>query len=291
MKSYLLIVILEVIVFLGFFTQLLKAEEIYYVIDKATYKMQVIKGDELIFETKIGYGLKSELSKRKKGDFLTPEGKYKISEIRPSEQYLYFIKLNYPNFNDISYAYYSGEIEFQDLKRCKVERKCNDDKIIKILGSEIGLHGGGAYRKEGKSENYHWTRGCIALNNKALEELLKWVKPNQWVFIVDSNKPLFEILKTLVYPNIVKPRDYWEGSLFLRVDDKTFWYFKIMESFKGQKYLEWKEWVRGSLKQEKIALVEGEFEKALEKKLKEVLIKRINLILNPFEEKDLEEWR
>ncbi|MFN3406354.1 MAG: L,D-transpeptidase family protein [Caldimicrobium sp.] len=291
MKSYLLGIFLEIIVLLGFFTELLKAEEIYHVIDKATYKLQVKKNEELVFETKIGYGLKSELSKRKKGDFLTPEGKYKITEIRPSKHYLYFVKLNYPNFNDISYAYYQGDIEFQDLKRCKEEKKCNDEKILRILGSEIGLHGGGAFKKEGKDTSYHWTQGCIALNNKPLEDLLKWAKPNQWVYIVDSSKPLFEILKTLVYPNIVKPRDYWEGSLFLRVDDKTFWYFKIRESFKGQRYLEWKEWVRGALTQEKIALVEGEFEKELEKKLKEVLLRGINGILNPFEERDLEEWR
>ncbi|MFN3504753.1 MAG: L,D-transpeptidase family protein [Caldimicrobium sp.] len=291
MKLYVLTFIFGVFILLVFFSQVLKAEEIYYLIDKATYKLQVKKSEEVIFETKIGYGLKSELSKRKKGDFLTPEGKYEITEIRPSKQYLYFIKLNYPNFNDLTYAYFRGDIDFQALRKCKEERKCHNEKIKEVLGSEIGLHGGGAFKKEREGENYHWTQGCIALNNKDLENFLKWVKPNQKVFIIDSSKPLFEILKKLAYPNIVKPSEFWEGSLYLKVNDITFWYFRIIENTKGQKYLEWKEWIRGALTQEKIALVEGGFDKALENRLKEVLIRGINQILNPFEERDVSEWR
>lgn len=274
------------------FFNLALAEDFYFLIDKGSYKLFLKREDEIIFVAKIGYGLKSFLSKSKRGDFLTPEGIYEISDIRPSQQYYYFFELNYPNFNDLSLAYFRGEITLDELKRCEKERKgISKMGAINSLGSKIGIHGGGAYKKEKGKENYHWTQGCIALDNKDLEKILKWAKPYQKVYIIDSNKPLFEVLKKLAYPKRVKPFDFWEGSLYLKVDEKTYWYFKVIEKYNAQKYLEWKEWVRGALNQRKIAAVEGKFEEMLENFLKEVLMRRINYIFDPMERQGLEEWK
>lgn len=287
-----MVLFLFLIIFLFSFISPVLAKEFYFIIDKGSYKLYFKKDEEIIFEAKIGYGLKSTLFKSKRGDFLTPEGQYEISNIRPSQQYYYFLELNYPNFNDLSLAYFRGEIALEELRRCLTLRKCA--KVVEevaTLGNEIGIHGGGACRKEKGKENCHWTKGCISLDNKELEKLLKWAKPYQKVYIIDSNKSLYEILKKIAYPKWAKPFDFWEGSLYLKVDDKTYWYFVIIEKYSGQRYLEWREWIKGALNQRKIAQIDGKFEEKLENYLKEMIIKRIQYIFDPMERRDLEEWR
>lgn len=180
------------------------------------------------------------------------------------------------------------------LKKYEQSKGMNIIKDLKefhLLGSEIGIHGGGAFKREKGKENYHWTQGCISLDNKDLENLLKIINLHTKVYIVDDQKSLFEILKKLSYPKVVKPFDFWEGSLYLKIDNDTYWYFRLIEKLNGYKYLEWKEWVKGALNREKISPIAGRFEDALEKYLKELLLKNLNNIIDPLERRDFEEWK
>ena len=267
-------------------------EELYILVDKGSYRLFLNRGEETILAFPIGYGLKSTQFKTKKGDFLTPEGIYEIIHIRPSQNYYYFLELSYPNFNDLSWAYFRGEIELEVLRDCENFIKCTKRREIqRRFGNEIGMHGGGAKKIERGQENFHWTQGCIASDNQNLEQLLKWVKLYQRVYILDSNKPLFEILKKLAYPEVVKSLDYWEGGLYLKVDEKTYWYFKLLEKYNGLKFLEWQEWKRGLLTQKMQSSGNGRFEEELENYLKRTLLRRINYIYDPLERKSFEEWK
>lgn len=285
--SYLIKVFLLMILFASLLTLQGLAEDRYIVIDKATYTLHLFNQGSTL-EVRVGYGLKSPLFKTKRGDFLTPEGAYRITAIRPSNRYHYFIELNYPNFNDLSLAYFRGEIKLELLERYLQRENPYRDTP---LGRDIGIHGGGAYKEEKGTLNYHWTQGCIALNNADLEILLKSVKTGDSVYIIHSQRPLFEILMKLAYPLRVRPLDFWEGALYLKIDPYTYWYFKVIETHKGKRLLLWEEWVRGRLNSKVYSEPEGSFHPHLEKTLKETLMKKINSLLDPFQAKPLSEWK
>ncbi len=263
-------------------------EDRYILVDKAKYRLEIYEKETLLFSAEIGYGLKSFLFKMKRGDFLTPEGIYRITKIRPSIQYYYFLELNYPNFNDFSWAYFRGEIGLEVLKRAFSEPNSLKDST---LGKDIGIHGGGPFKRKGNKLDYHWTQGCITLRDSDLKVLLDYVKPNMKVVIINSEKPLLELLKKLAFPIKVKPFVSWEGALYLKVNSYTYWYFKILETKEGKRELLWEEWIRGRLNQKVFSNYEGSFDSNLEKRLKETLKEKINFILDPYQREDWSQWK
>lgn len=76
--------------------------------------------------------------KRKKGDYQVPEGIYQIVSLNPASRFHLSMKINYPN------AY--------DLQMARNEQRSN-------LGGDIFIHG--------KTRSH----GCLAMGNKAIEEL------------------------------------------------------------------------------------------------------------------------
>ncbi len=256
-------------------------EEIVLIYDKATYELKVKRGEEVVAKFLAGHGVQSPLPKKRRGDLTTPEGFYYITAIRPSQQYFYFIEISYPNWNDFSWAYYRREIGWSDLER----------REGKKLGYAIGIHGGGAFRWERGRANLNWTQGCIALNNEDLKKLLQWIRPGNKVYIVDTNKDLFDLLKKFAYPILVRPLDFWEGALYLKIDDKTFWYFRLKETKAGKRVLIWEEWKGGYQTRREESIGEGRFNPELERELKMSFVSKIYNLLKPMEEKDLEQWK
>lgn len=245
----------------------LSLEDYYLVFDKARYQLELRKEGEIIYSFEGGYGLKSLLYKIRKGDFLTPEGIYQIKAIRPSKNYFYFIEITYPNENDLSLAYFMGVL--------KEERIGNPH----LLGTEIGIHGGGPAKIEKGKRDLNWTQGCIALSNEDLKTLLKFVRPGQKVFILNSSKPLYEILKKLVYPVKVKPLEFWEGELYLKLNNETYWYFYLHEKKGGLKTLIFKEWIRGRLNKTFTSQPDGSLEN--EEEIKRGLLANLYLLIEP----------
>lgn len=245
----------------------LSAENLYLVFDKAFYRLEIKEKGEILQSFEAGYGLKSSLYKTKKGDFLTPEGIYKIKSIRPSQSYFYFVELSYPNENDLSWAYFRKELKPENTSK------------LDHLGNNIGIHGGGPAKIEKGKRDLNWTQGCIALSNKDLKTLLSYLKPGQKVFLINSSKPLFEILKKLAYPVRVKPLDFWEGELYLKINNETYWYFHVLEKASGLKILTFKEWIKGRLNKNLISHPDGTLEN--EKNLKEIFLKNLHLVIEP----------
>ncbi|HEA83880.1 MAG TPA: murein L,D-transpeptidase [Thermodesulfobacterium geofontis] len=264
----------------------LKAETII-VIDKGRKILELKEGKKVIALYEVGLGLKSSLPKEKKGDFLTPEGLYQIVDIRTSEKYKYFLELNYPNLNDLALAYYKGLIEKEEF--IKLIKVLEEFKIIEnsLLGNKIGIHGGGAFKLEKKNgkvyKNYHWTKGCIALSNKDLIKLLKYVKIDQKVYILNSQKKLYDILKKFVYPTKVKPLEIFEGGLYLKLDDYTYLNFQLSEYYQGLKKLVIKRWHRGALKEKIESDEAGNFpDVEKERYFKELIIKNLGNLFKPY---------
>jgi hypothetical protein len=104
-------------------------------------------------------------SKRLAGDNATPEGRYRIVSKKDvgNSRYHRALLLDYPNAED--------QRRFRELKRQgRVSRNAS-------LGSLIEIHGEG-----GRGDD--WTRGCVALSNRDMDDLFRRVPPGTPVTIV-----------------------------------------------------------------------------------------------------------
>jgi len=116
-------------------------------------------------------GLNPKGPKRYQGDMRTPEGLYHVTSKRPHPRWRYFIALDYPNERD----------------RQRYERALRE-RLVPVLdgrplpiGGGIGIHG---TDRPGEQRNgVDWTHGCIAVDNDAMEELYRLVKPGMPVRI------------------------------------------------------------------------------------------------------------
>lgn len=113
--------------------------------------------------------------KKVKGDMATPEGKYIVTKKLSggATKYHKALMINYPNKQDIE--------EFNDrIKRGVIPADAR-------IGDMIEIHGDG-----GKGGN--WTQGCVALKNKDIDILYKYVSTGTPVTIIGSTLTLDEFL-------------------------------------------------------------------------------------------------
>jgi murein L,D-transpeptidase YafK len=101
------------------------------------------------------------------GDTCTPEGVYHVLAKYPHSRWDYFIYLDYPNTQN-----------WLKFARAKKEGHLPPDADI---GGEVGIHG-----TEDSSKNLcgiNWTRGCVSLQNRDLEEIYPLVNYKTLVVI------------------------------------------------------------------------------------------------------------
>ncbi len=109
--------------------------------------------------------------KQKLGDDITPEGEFHVRWFNARSQFRYFIGLDYPNIDYASRALAEGRIDAPTFQRISsdIERRRQPPQNT-ALGGYIGIHGLGRgdlamHRK------FHWTRGCVALDNGQIDTL------------------------------------------------------------------------------------------------------------------------
>ena len=102
--------------------------------------------------------------KQREGDARTPEGLYYVCTRNQRSNFHLFLGISYPNADDATAARGDARISPEELRAIAdaiaARRQPPWDTP---LGGEIGLHGGGA--------SGDWTLGCIALGNRAIEDL------------------------------------------------------------------------------------------------------------------------
>ena len=145
-----------------------RAEGNYAVIvDKYAHKTYLVHGGNLehTYDCEVGYN--SARQKLFSGDGATPEGKYRIVEVRTrGSKYYKALLLDYPNQTD-----------YERFKRNK--SKGIISKYARI-GKFIEIHGEG-----GKDRD--WTEGCVALENRHMDHLIKFVSEGTPVTIVSRS--------------------------------------------------------------------------------------------------------
>jgi len=110
------------------------------------------------------------------GDNKTPIGQYTINSIRRSDRYHKFLGINYPSLKQAQLALDKQIITFSTYSKIKnaLEAGRTPPQYTK-LGGNLGIHGLGKANLS-IHESFNWTNGCIALTDKQLDELTKFVQ-------------------------------------------------------------------------------------------------------------------
>ncbi|WP_456380044.1 L,D-transpeptidase family protein [Thiolapillus sp.] len=110
------------------------------------------------------------------GDGMTPLGEYRITSIRKSRRFHFFIGLNYPSAADADRGLKNGILTPSQAEAIRTAHaKGNLPPQNTPLGGHIGLHGVGI-GDLAVHARYNWTRGCVAVTNAQLDQLLPLVR-------------------------------------------------------------------------------------------------------------------
>jgi len=113
--------------------------------------------------------------KRAEGDHRMPEGEYAIAGRARKSRFHLFVPIDYPSRADAERALAEHRIDratFDAIAQAHAERRMPPQDTP--LGGALGLHGEGA-RWRGELD-LNWTEGCVALSDRAIEQLAKLVR-------------------------------------------------------------------------------------------------------------------
>ena len=134
------------------------------VILKSARKLHLFDGSSLVRTYDIALGFNPAGPKRVEGDGRTPLGKFRICTKNPDSAFHLFMGIDYPDppvaFGAlreglISAGEFSSIIAAHEGERCPI--------WTSALGGGIGIHGHGTFTD--------WTAGCVAMDDRDVEEL------------------------------------------------------------------------------------------------------------------------
>ena len=133
------------------------------IIKKSQRVLYAVKDDKVIKKYDIAIGKNPIGHKLKEGDKKTPEGYYFIDGKNAKSKFFLSLHTSYPNFHD---------------KRVAEKNNLNP-------GSHIAIHGlpSISVLSQYLYNSSDWTDGCIALNNKDMEELWKMSEEGTQILI------------------------------------------------------------------------------------------------------------
>ena len=142
-------------------------KRIVLVVDKLRRELLVVRGDEELASFRVDLGLGGMEHKTRAGDASTPEGRYKVTEVRNPGQTRYYraLMLDYPNDDD--------RRRFKSLQKQGLLPRRGG------IGSNIEIHGEGGREQD-------WTQGCVALANRDMDDLVEFVQVGTPVTIVGT---------------------------------------------------------------------------------------------------------
>jgi murein L,D-transpeptidase YafK len=140
------------------------------IVDKAERTLLFYDGGRLIRSFAAELGRNPVADKLREGDNATPEGKYRITEVRSPGQTRFHraFMLDYPNS--------------EDWTRFKQARREGRIPGRSAIGGLIEIHGHG-----GRGDD--WTNGCVALTNAEMDFLASRVRTGTPVTIVGARRP------------------------------------------------------------------------------------------------------
>jgi murein L,D-transpeptidase YafK len=156
------------------------------IVERKTFTLNLYEDSVLIKSYRANFGKNISDPKSHEGDEATPVGEYQICSIDTAHKYRKFLRLNYPNLNDMAEGLRKGIIsqaEYDSLKFDFFYKDCPE--LRTALGGNIGIHGIGRYNYIFKNLPfiYNWTDGSIAVSNEHIDEIYSVVKKGTKVVI------------------------------------------------------------------------------------------------------------
>jgi murein L,D-transpeptidase YafK len=166
--------------------EMIAQQEMVVLVEKSANKMTVFYQGKPLKSFLCVSGVNSQGDKQRQGDNRTPEGQFFITdkEVLDNDPYLgrKWMGLSYP---DSVHAAKGLENNLISISQYQEIIWANDQKVQPpqntALGGWIGIHGG---REDLTLRGIKWTEGCLALQDKDLEELYGMIKTGTPVIIV-----------------------------------------------------------------------------------------------------------
>jgi murein L,D-transpeptidase YafK len=118
---------------------------------KSERKLLLLRGENPLATFPVALGARPVGPKRRRGDARTPEGRYRIDGFNSHSRFYRALHISYPNAEDLRRARAAGL----------------------PLGGNIEIHGlpDGFGRYDPVAFYKDWTDGCIAVSNRAIDEI------------------------------------------------------------------------------------------------------------------------
>ena len=146
-------------------------------IDATAYTLTVLDDNQpLLVIEGISIGRFGAGRDKKTGDGISPLGTYHVTSIKQSKRFHFFIGLDYPSAEDTERGLEKGLLtqeQAEAIRAAHARGKLPPQDTP--LGGYIGLHGIGA-GDPAVHASYNWTRGCIAVTNDQIEQLLDLIQ-------------------------------------------------------------------------------------------------------------------
>ena len=133
--------------------------EVYIVVIKSNYELQVYDKDGWYATYPAVFGSKSLDDKMVQGDRKTPEGTFHIVSKRPHEKWDKIMDLDFPTASDLA-----------KFKERKAQGLIPSGAKI---GDGIAIHGTWPHDENAVDAYEMWTNGCVSLKNEDMDEVYK----------------------------------------------------------------------------------------------------------------------
>jgi len=146
--------------------------EVVVDVDSARREMRVLRdGKVLAVFDHVSVGRWGKSEEKRRGDGKTPLGQYRIAWLKSTP----FMGFDYPSLARAEKGLAAGEIsqaEFDAIRQAHAAGRVPPQNTK--LGGQIGIHGLGRADPRIHRE-LNWTKGCIALTNAQMSQLMRFV--------------------------------------------------------------------------------------------------------------------
>ncbi|WP_447556110.1 L,D-transpeptidase family protein [Vreelandella sp. EE22] len=152
------------------------SNELWVLIDDKEGVLSIFRGNALIERfTPISRGTGGARTHRVRGDSTTPLGEFRIYRFNRESRWRIFIGIDYPTPPHARMALEKGIYSQADYEAYFDEyRRYGYPPQNTALGGAIGIHGIGSSDPDIHGR-YHWTQGCVAVNNEQIDRIASLV--------------------------------------------------------------------------------------------------------------------
>lgn len=147
------------------------------VVDTEARELLILNDDRVRLRLRdVALGRFGAAADKRRGDGVTPIGRYRITGLRPHDKFHFFIDIDYPSVDDARRGYASGLISLAEKRAIeRAHRRGEVPPQHTALGGLLGIHGVGVGDPE-IHRQYNWTQGCVALDDWQIDELRPWLR-------------------------------------------------------------------------------------------------------------------